>query len=97
MKIPTTVGLALALALTSTQPVAAAETSAVEVKVKDFRTLDVDRDGRVSGGEAQSENTLSETFRQADANGDGFLTEKEYATWLQGLKATARGHNPPAP
>jgi hypothetical protein len=92
MKILTTTALVLTLAMTAALPVGAAE-----VKVKDFRTLDVDKDGRVSGGEAQSENSLSEMFQQADANRDGFLNEAEYSAWLKTLKSHANGHNPNTP
>lgn len=92
MKILTTTALALTLAMTATVPVHGAE-----VKVKDFRTLDVDKDGRVSGGEAQSENSLSEMFQQADSNRDGFLNQAEYSSWLKTLKSHANGHNPPTP
>jgi Ca2+-binding EF-hand superfamily protein len=54
-----------------------------EIKPSSFRTLDVDKDGKISGGEAQSYNPLSESFRAADADGDGFLTEREYVAWAK--------------
>lgn len=62
------------------------------VQVKDFRTLDVDHDGKISGGEAQAENSLSEGFLQADSNKDGWLTQQEYSSWLTRLKASQAEH-----
>lgn len=92
MNILSTTALLLTLTLAAAAPAGAAE-----VKVKDFSTLDVDKDGRVSGGEAQSENSLSEMFQQADSNRDGFLNQAEYAAWLKTLKSHANGHNPTGP
>ena len=62
------------------------------VQVKDFKTLDVNHDGKISGGEAQAENSLSEAFLQADQNKDGSLTEQEYSSWLKTLKASQAEH-----
>lgn len=64
---------------------------AEEVRPTTFATLDADHDGRVSGAEAQVYNALSETFKNADLNVDGFVSESEYAQWVKNvLKPGAR-------
>jgi hypothetical protein len=41
-----------------------------------FDTLDTNRDGRISQGEASADSTL--VFSSADANGDGYLDKSEW-------------------
>jgi hypothetical protein len=60
------------------------------VQLKDFGTLDTDKDGKISGGEAQADTTLAEAFVQADRNKDGALTQQEYAGWLAQLKKSQK-------
>lgn len=53
-----------------------------------FDTLDTNRDGRISQGEATADATI--VFSTADANGDGYLDKKEW-------KDRAKGTNNPMP
>jgi hypothetical protein len=43
-----------------------------------FSGLDKDRDGRISRQEARSSSDISGRFDDADANGDGFLSQTEH-------------------
>jgi hypothetical protein len=43
-----------------------------------FMSLDKDRDGRISRQEARPNNDVSNKFEDADANGDGFLSQTEH-------------------
>jgi hypothetical protein len=44
-----------------------------------FRSIDEDGDGRISRTEASSDDALGRGFAQADANGDGYVDNAEYA------------------
>lgn len=82
----------IATALLTLIPVMAGGLALAEenVRIKDFAALDMDKDGRVSGGEAQADTTLAEQFVQADSNKDGFLTKQEYSGWLAQLKKSQK-------
>lgn len=84
--------IATVLLTLSFATVAGAALADANVQVKDFKTLDADHDGKISGGEAQAENSLSEGFLQADRNKDGSLTQQEYSSWLKTLKASQAEH-----
>ncbi len=45
-----------------------------------FKALDTDQNGMLSQGEAQAAGISKELFVKADANVDGKLSPKEYAT-----------------
>src|SRR5688572_19532135 len=53
-----------------------------------FDTLDTNRDGRISQGEASADSTI--VFSTADANGDGYLDKSEW-------KNRAKDPNKPMP
>ena len=53
-----------------------------------FDTLDTNRDGKISQGEASADATI--VFSTADANGDGYLDKTEW-------KNRAKGSTTPAP
>ena len=53
-----------------------------------FDTLDTNRDGKISQGEASADATI--VFSTADANGDGYLDKAEW-------KNRAKGSNNPQP
>lgn len=82
----------IATALLTLIPVMAGGLALAEdnVPLKDFASLDMDKDGKVSGGEAQADTTLAEHFVQADRNKDGFLTQQEYSGWLSQLKKSQK-------
>ena len=48
-----------------------------------FKSLDKDSDQRLSKSEAASDKSLARTFAYLDANGDGYLTMREYTAHLK--------------
>jgi len=46
-----------------------------------FKDLDADADGKLSGAEVRSQTMLSRDFSTADSDGDGYVSETEYASW----------------
>lgn len=49
---------------------------------KSWSALDLDKNGSLSKAEAESVNSLSKVFVEADANADGQLTADEYKAYL---------------
>jgi len=58
-----------------------------------FKDLDVDADGKLSSAEVSSQTMLSRDFSTADGDGDGYVSETEYASW----SAKAPAETEPAP
>ena len=58
-----------------------------------FKDLDTDADGKLSGAEVRSQTMLSRDFSSADSDGDGYVSETEYASW----SAKAPGDTEPEP
>jgi hypothetical protein len=52
--------------------------SNTEMGTSTFMSLDKDRDGRISRQEARPSSDVSNKFEDADANGDGFLSQTEH-------------------
>jgi hypothetical protein len=46
-----------------------------------FKDLDANADGKLSSAEVQSQTMLSRDFSTVDGDGDGFVSETEYASW----------------
>ena len=44
-----------------------------------FIQLDIDSDGRISKEEAKADSRVAKRFKEADANGDGYLTLDEFS------------------
>ena len=74
-------------ASTATNPAPVATPQAAVVARETFRTLDKDKDGRVSSTEADADAGFSGSFAAMDANGDGFVNDDEYRAHA---KATAK-------
>jgi len=54
--------------------------------VPSFADLDADQNGMLSKGEAEAAGISKELFTKADADADGSLSQKEYATLTTGEK-----------
>jgi Ca2+-binding EF-hand superfamily protein len=52
-----------------------------------FKSLDKDSDQRLSKAEAASDKSLARTFAYLDADGDGYLTMREYTAHLKKPKS----------
>ena len=48
-----------------------------------FKALDKDSDQRLSKSEAANDKSLARTFAYLDANGDGYLTMREYTAHMK--------------
>ena len=48
-----------------------------------FKSLDKDSDQRLSKSEAASDKSLARTFAYLDADGDGYLTMREYTAHMK--------------
>ena len=70
-----TLSVAAAQAAEQSQPTSSAEET--------FKSLDKDGDQRLSKSEAASDKSLARTFAYLDANGDGYLTMREYTAHLK--------------
>ena len=73
--ILSTVSFAAAQAAEQDKPPASAEET--------FKALDKDSDQRLSKAEAASDKSLARTFAYLDANGDGYLTMREYTAHMK--------------
>jgi hypothetical protein len=51
-----------------------------------FKSLDRDADQRLSKSEAAKDRTLARTFAYLDADGDGYLTLREYTAHMKQTK-----------
>ena len=52
-----------------------------------FKALDKDSDQRLSKTEAANDKSLARTFAYLDANGDGYLTLREYTAHMKKQKS----------
>lgn len=92
MKILTMLGGAAAMGL------AFGALASEPMKPATFDSLDADTDGKISATEAAKHADLKTGFTTADANGDGYLSKAEFASW-QSSQSTSRqaeaGTTPP--
>jgi Ca2+-binding EF-hand superfamily protein len=70
-----TLSVTAARAAEQDQPASSAEAT--------FKALDKDADQRLSKSEAAKDKSLASTFAYLDANGDGYLTLREYTAHLK--------------
>ena len=70
-----TLSVAAARAAESDKPASSAEET--------FKALDKDGDQRLSKSEAANDKSLARTFAYLDADGNGFLTLREYTAHLK--------------
>ena len=70
-----TLSVTAARAAEPAQPASSAEET--------FKALDKDADQRLSKSEAANDKSLARTFAYLDANGDGYLTMREYTAHLK--------------
>jgi hypothetical protein len=52
-----------------------------------FKSLDRDSDQRLSKSEASGDKMLTEHFAAVDADGDGYLTKREYTAHMKDMKS----------
>ncbi len=71
-----------------------AQTAAPSSMSSAFNTLDANKDGRISEGEAQASPVVSQNFRNADADHDGTITREEFSA---AFTLNAPGATPPLP
>jgi len=74
-----TLSVVAARAAEQDQPASSAEET--------FKALDKDADQRLSKTEAASDKSLARTFAYLDANGDGYLTMREYTAHMKKSKS----------
>lgn len=55
-----------------------------------FEVLDKNADRQISRTEAAGEKALSESFASVDTDGDGYVTQDEYAARTKNVEYTAR-------
>jgi Ca2+-binding EF-hand superfamily protein len=82
----TTISKLLQVLVMSTLAVAAvhaAEDKPVSSAEETFKALDKDGDQRLSKTEAASDKSLARTFAYLDADGNGFLTLREYTAHMK--------------
>jgi len=72
--------LALTLSVAAAQAAEENPTSSAE---ETFKSLDKDSDGRLSKSEAASDRSLARTFAYLDADGNGYLTLREYTAHMK--------------
>jgi len=63
--------------------VQAAEDKPVSSAEETFKALDKDADQRLSKTEAANDKSLARTFAYLDADGDGYLTMREYTAHMK--------------
>jgi Ca2+-binding EF-hand superfamily protein len=79
MLLLATLSVTAARAAEQEQPAASAEET--------FKALDKDSDQRLSKSEAANDKSLARTFAYLDANGDGYLTMREYTAHMKKPKS----------
>lgn len=57
-----------------------------------FKSLDRDIDQRLSKSEAAGDQMLSQHFAMVDADGDGYLTKREYSAHLKEMKSQKKDY-----
>ncbi|HKQ14270.1 MAG TPA: hypothetical protein VJT80_12620 [Steroidobacteraceae bacterium] len=77
----------LLLSTLSVVAVQAAEDQPTAGAEETFKSLDKNADQRLSKAEAASDKSLARTFTYLDANGDGYLTLREYTAHLKKQKS----------
>jgi len=75
MLVMATLAVAAAHAAEENKPVSSAEET--------FKSLDKDGDQRLSKSEAANDKSLARTFAYLDADGNGYLTLREYTAHLK--------------
>lgn len=80
---------AVGTVLLSTTAVAGDVASKANVAIT-FEALDKNADRQISRTEAAAEKALSDSFASVDADGDGYVTEAEYAARTKNVEYTAR-------
>jgi hypothetical protein len=80
---------AVGAVLLSTTAVAGDAASKATVAIT-FETLDKNADRQISRTEAAGEKALSESFASVDADGNGYVTQDEYAARTKNVEYTAR-------
>lgn len=87
----TTTNRLLQVLILSTLSVAAARAAEQDKSMSSaeetFKSLDKDGDQRLSKSEAANDKSLARTFAYLDANGDGYLTMREYTAHMKKSKA----------
>jgi hypothetical protein len=81
-----TLGRLLQVLVLSTLSIAAAhaeQNAPASTPEEIFKALDKDSDQRLSKSEAANDKSLARTFAYLDANGDGYLTMREYTAHLK--------------
>jgi hypothetical protein len=61
-----------------------------------FKSLDADKDGRISKDEIKANADLSASFTGLDSDHDGYLSENEYAKWKASPNTMAPANGKPA-
>jgi Ca2+-binding EF-hand superfamily protein len=64
----------------------AAEDKSMSSAEETFKSLDKDSDQRLSKSEAANDKSLARTFAYLDADGNGFLTMREYTAHMKKSK-----------
>ncbi|HEY0686276.1 MAG TPA: hypothetical protein VGD45_28305 [Steroidobacter sp.] len=88
MRHPILVFVASILAITSVMADDKDKSMADEEAV--FKSLDRDTDQRLSKTEASGDEMLSDHFSMIDADGDGYLTKREYTAHLKEMKSSGK-------
>ena len=82
-----TISKQLSILLLSTLAVAAAQAAEQDKPASSaeetFKALDRDSDQRLSKSEAAKDKSLARTFAYLDADGDGYITLREYTAHLK--------------
>lgn len=73
----------LILSALSVAAARAAEEKTMSSAEETFKALDKDGDQRLSKSEAANDKSLARTFAYLDANGDGYLTMREYTAHMK--------------
>jgi hypothetical protein len=88
------IGLSLAFAgaaLAQNTQNPAVNPGSTKVAPPEFKSLDANKDGRVSRDEAKSQTDLTSTFATLDTDRDSYLSEAEFGKWkpMPGSGSTA--------